>query len=392
LAVGKRGQFERGIPTPDRGRTWPGSGWAVGKMWAIRTWHLPRQILVVLGQVQAGQSGNVGNSIVAFPTPNPGRAWPGAGWSVGKMWAIRTWHLPRRILVVLGQVQAGPSGKCGQFERGISHAESWSYLAMFWLGSREYLCNSNVASPMPNPGRTWPGAGWSVGKMWAIRTWHVPSRILVVLGQVQAGRRENVGNSIVAFPTPNPGRTWPGAGWAVGKTWAIRTWHPPRPILVVLGQVQAGPSGKRGQFDPGIPHAQSWSYLARCRLVRRENVGNSNVASPMPNPGRTWPGAGWSVGKMSAIRTWHLPRRILVVLGHVLAGQSGIFCNSNVASPMPNPDRTWSDAGWSVGKMWAIRTWHVPRRILVVLGQVQAGRRENVGNSNVAPWTHSGCT
>jgi hypothetical protein len=80
--------------------------------------------------------------------------------------------------------------------------------------------NPNVASPTPNPGRTWPGAGWSVGKMWAIRTWHVPRRILVVLVQVQAGRRENVGNSNVACPMPNPGRTWPGAGWAVGEMWA----------------------------------------------------------------------------------------------------------------------------------------------------------------------------
>jgi hypothetical protein len=101
----------------------------------------------------------------------------------------------------------------------------------------------------------------------------------------------------VAFPTPNPGRTWPGAGWSVGKMLTIRTWHLPRRILVVLGQVQAGQSGKFVQFERGISHAQSWSYLARCRLVRRENVGNSNVACPTPNPGRTWPGAGWASGK-----------------------------------------------------------------------------------------------
>src|SRR5206468_4816102 len=69
-----------------------------------------------------------------------------------------------------------------------------------------------------------------------------------------------------------------------------------------------------------ISHAESWSYLARCRLVRRENVGNSNMASPMPNPGRTCPGAGWSVGKMWAIRTWHRLCRILVILGQVRLG------------------------------------------------------------------------
>jgi hypothetical protein len=266
--------------------------------WAIRTWHSHARSWSYLARFRLGRRENVGNSNVASPTPNPGRTWPGAGWAVGK---------------------------CGQFDRGIPHAQSWSCLARCRLVRRENVGYSNVASPTPNPGRTWPGAGWSVGKMWAIRTWHLPRRILVVLGHVLAGqsgifvqfergiphaqswsylarcrlgRRENVGNSNVASPTPNSGRTWPGAGWAVGKTWAIRSWHSPRPILVVLGQVQAGPSGKCGQFERGIPHAESWSYLARCWLVRWENVGNSNVASPTPNPGRTWPCFGWAVGNI----------------------------------------------------------------------------------------------
>jgi hypothetical protein len=285
-------------PTPNPGRTWPGAGWAVGKCGQFDRGIPHAQSWSCLARCRLVRRENVGYSNVASPTPNPGRTWPGAGWSVGKMWAIRTWHLPRRILVVLGHVLAGQSGIFVQFERGISHAQSWSYLARCRLVRRENVGNSNVACPKPNPGRTWPGAGWASGKCGQFDRGIPHAQSWSYLARCRLGRRENVGNSNVASPTPNSGRTWPGAGWAVGKTWAIRSWHSPRPILVVLGQVQAGPSGKCGQFERGIPHAESWSYLARCWLVRWENVGNSNVASPTPNPGRTWPCFGWAVGNI----------------------------------------------------------------------------------------------
>jgi hypothetical protein len=94
-----------------------------------------------LARFRLGCRENVGNSNVASPTPNPGRTWPGAGWAVGK---------------------------CGQFERGISHAESWSHLAMFWLGSLEYLCNSNVAV----------FGGWKIVNLGPFRFWRLPFRFV----------------------------------------------------------------------------------------------------------------------------------------------------------------------------------------------------------------------
>jgi hypothetical protein len=183
-------------------------------LWAIRTWHLPRPMQVALGLVQAGPSGKCGQFERGITHAQSWSYLARFRLGVGKTWAIRTWHLPRPIQVALGLVQAGPLGKCGQFERGITHAQSWSYLARFRLGSCENLGNSNVASPTPNPGLTWPGAGWSV--------------------------RKNVVNSDVGSPTSSPGRTWPGAGW---------------------------PSGKCEQFERGISHAQSWSCLASCLLL-----------------------------------------------------------------------------------------------------------------------------
>jgi hypothetical protein len=161
-------------------------------------------------------------------------------------------HLARRILVVLGQVQAGPSGKCGQFEHGISHAQSWSYLSRCRLVRRENVGNSNVASPMPNPGHTWPGEAGQSGKCGQFERGISHAKSWSYLTRCRLGRWENVGNSNMACNTPNPGRTWSGAGWSVGKC---------------------------GQFKCGISHSESWSYLARCRLGVRE---------------------------MWAIRTWHV--------------------------------------------------------------------------------------
>ena len=103
-------------------------------------------------------------------------------------------------------------------------------------------------------------------------------------------------------------------------------------------------------------------------------VGNSTESSSMPNPGRTWPGAGWSFGKMCASSwTYPAPRtRLRCIKGLASASRSH---SKFLMRPSHLSRFRFCDSvtGWVVAGVPRLLVLTGPARKDVVLGEAFRG-------------------